>query len=106
MAQSNTDENKTIFETIDSTQTTIKNHDLNKMTSFPNPFTKYTIISFDKKASGELVLYDLLGNKMWSYALITQKKIILYKNDLPKGIYLLQFYEVSKTPQVIRLVID
>ncbi|PLW92616.1 MAG: hypothetical protein C0592_09940 [Marinilabiliales bacterium] len=95
-----------LFEIIDTSAAGLNQNEMNTMSCYPNPFSSFTTIKFENETSGELVLYDLLGNMMWTYALVTQKEFILYKDNLPKGVYLLQFYEAGKMPQVLRLVIE
>ena len=63
------------------------------LTVFPNPFSDHTVLYFsDGAASHTVELFDVLGNKVRTYADVSQKQCIINKEQLRSGIY---FYKVS-----------
>lgn len=61
-----------------------------KSVVFPNPFSEFTTILFDKSLIGEydLLVYDIIGKEVKRVRKITGNKVIIDKRDTGKGLFL------------------
>ena len=66
---------------------------------FPNPFDQSTTVVFSNegKASFELELYDLLGNKVRVMHDITASEVVVEKGSLAPGQYFIELQGKAKT---------
>ena len=74
---------------------------------YPNPFNRAAIINlpFIEGNTCTLELYDILGNKVRRIENIVSEKVVLNKNDLPTGTYLLKLTTKDQT-FIEKLMID
>jgi plastocyanin len=69
---------------------------------YPNPFTSYLTIALNRElindnSSIEFVLYDLLGNQIYSIAKVNAELTIIETNQLSNGIYIFAFKSNGET---------
>lgn len=71
---------------------------------YPNPFTEKLTFSFSKNGfnKGEVLLYDLMGNKVAHFRLIDQSTVFL--DHLPAGIYFFHYKVSDLTLQCGKLI--
>ena len=62
-----------------------------EMLIYPNPFTSAATVVFDneEQATYQLVLYDMLGNRVLEIAHITSNEVLIEKGSLTTGVYFL-----------------
>ena len=62
---------------------------------YPNPFEDHTMFSFPnpENAMYTLTLHDVLGKAVRTIPVEGKDHIVIYKNNLPAGLYLLQLEE-------------
>ena len=66
---------------------------------FPNPFNQSTRVKFsnEEKESFELVIYDMLGNKVRVVEGIATNEVIIKKGNLMPGAYFIELQGEAKT---------
>ena len=66
---------------------------------FPNPFNQSTRVKFtnEEKASFELVIYDMLGNKVRIMEGITTNEVLIEKGSLTPGEYFIELKGEART---------
>lgn len=76
------------------------------MTIFPNPFSQYSTIKFDKEIENvELNIYNLCGQKVKSVIINSAKEIKLYRDDLKEGIYFIKISTCNNILATEKLII-
>ncbi|MCE3225800.1 MAG: hypothetical protein K0S32_351 [Bacteroidetes bacterium] len=74
----------------DSVITAIKEHTINKIDVSPNPFTNYLKIDYGNNSQPrEFILYNMFGKEMYRTKIKSGENIV-FKNELPQGVYLYQ----------------
>lgn len=77
---------------------------------YPNPFNAFTTIYFNEAIdqSIHVRIYDLLGNEVYSNTNIVGNSIVLFAQDLGKGVYVLviESDDSEQVVQTIRIVIQ
>jgi hypothetical protein len=65
---------------------------------YPNPFNQSTTLEFSNEyqASLELIIYDMLGNRVRLVENITSNKIVIKKGNLTPGVYIIELKGASK----------
>lgn len=77
---------------------------LNYVKIYPNPTTDMIIIEFEKPVSGNLELYDVVGNLIFNLKLSPQDlKYFASLKIIPQGVYVLKILspDVSLSPKII-----
>jgi len=69
----------------------------NSISIYPNPFTDFTFIEITDTDNSEyqVLLLDLTGKIIKQETFESNGKYVLYKNNLPQGVYLLQFMNLK-----------
>lgn len=85
---------------------TFKNENIVKI--YPNPFSSSATIEIatESKIKYDFILYDQLGRQMKKIMNITEKRIIIEKDNLNSGMY---FYKISSSEKIIgtgKILID
>ncbi len=82
--------------------------DSNGITVYPNPFSDYTIVQFNRNFEVDefAVILDLQGKQVRNYATLTGNQLKVEKGDLPQGVYLLQVLSADGGQiETVRLVV-
>lgn len=80
----------------------------NRITIYPNPFRDYTKLKFDKElAKGyAVIIHDILGEEVYRNEEVTGGQLILNKQELGTGIYLLSIKNNDHTVFTAKLIIQ
>lgn len=78
----------------------------NHLNIFPNPFSTCATLTSDKFfQNATLIIYNSLGQAVKQIDNFTGQSIILYRNNLPKGLYFVRLIQDGKTFSTDKLVI-
>lgn len=77
-----------------------------QITVYPNPFSTQSILQSERdlKKAG-LSMYNLVGQLVKQWENISTRSIILYREDLPGGLYFLKVTESNKILKTIKILI-
>jgi hypothetical protein len=110
-------DNDTIFTLLDSSFNTLVANfqhevdikDLNSNTCYwfiyPNPTNSYMTIYGLQNSCGTIEIINVLGQRLRSFPLIENKKLIFNIENIPSGIYLIRYFNpIEKTLSIRRLI--
>jgi len=75
--------------------------EVSKSKIYPNPFNENATIEFEMgedRATHDLVIYDITGNKVYEQEDINSGEVTIYRNGLKSGLY---FYEIKEGNKMI-----
>lgn len=76
----------------------------------PNPFNDYTTLSLANYLTEEynIIIYDALGRIVYRTTEINDSKILIYRNELAEGVYLLRITNINNGKEVFntKLIIE
>lgn len=86
----------------------LKKLESNSFGIYPNPFSDYAIIEFNQHLSKDhqIVVYDILGHKVWQKMGVTGNQIKLTKTELATGVYYLSLMENGRILQTSKLIVE
>jgi hypothetical protein len=94
-----------VVQLVTSTEFTVSN-DID-MLVYPNPFDQHTTIVFmnESRDTYELLVYDMLGNRVRSIENITTGEVLLEKGNLAPGIYMIELQGQAGTARS-RIIVE
>lgn len=83
----------------DTTGMNNNNSTFSNISWYPNPFISSITLSNQNAifSNATLMLYNIFGQPVMQLKNISGKKVIIHRNNLPKGIYYAQLIEDNKT---------
>ncbi|MBC8045978.1 MAG: serine hydrolase [Fimbriimonadaceae bacterium] len=79
----------------------------NNISVNPNPFIDYSTIQFKENISdGELIIYNIMGEKVSTIENISGNKIIIARNNLPSGNYGIQLFDRNRLIATAHIIME
>lgn len=73
---------------------------------YPNPFSDYTTLYFDKVlANASILIFNNIGQQIKNYAIINGETFQLWRDNLAAGIYTIQVFESSRLVGLGKLIV-
>jgi hypothetical protein len=85
----------------------INNHGENRITEVsPNPFSSETIIKTNKDVlNATFTVYNSFGKQVKNIENISGRTVVLHRDDLPGGVYIIRLIDEGEAPVIKKLVI-
>jgi len=78
----------------------------NEITVFPNPFSFEAVVQFDRPtANATLMIYNCFGQTVKQINSLNDRSVIIYREDLPSGMYFLRLIQDGHLIAVKKLII-